>query len=154
MARSFLIFALTAAQFGASSEMSLYLCLSCDGSVCIDGGPSTCNCCGSHNDRDSTFSDERFHQHQDEDCHRSPASWQIVDEPCGCTHLQICRVQAPAVVKPATVTTGPHLDPFAAISPDPNGVTWILLNVADWRSGGSPPRSLPLAVRASVVLRC
>jgi hypothetical protein len=157
MAKALLVLALTVAQLGASSGASLYLCLGHDGSVCIDGGPATCQCCESHEVEEPCCSQEHCHRHHhDEKGDRPWVAWQFARDLCGCTHVQICRLQAPAVTKSGSAKTQLQSDPFAIVAPDAISATCVLTESARWRPGGGAPLapSLKLAVLAAAVLRC
>ena len=98
MPRLFLIASLLAAQAISWNASPVFLCFDGDGEVCIDLGPSSCNCCR--------------HQHGLEDDHASPEQ-RVGDSSCNCTHLQLT-VPWTAVTVTSNVTDSACLSSPAA----------------------------------------
>src|SRR5215471_18342769 len=103
MVKSFLILALVTAQLGAVSGAPLYLCLAEDGSLCIDGGPATCDCCKLAETEDDCCPGDHSHRHEAD----GSSAWQA--DPCGCTHVQISHTQAPVTPGSVSAKSGAEL---------------------------------------------
>ena len=129
-----------------------YLCVESDGSICIDFGSASCDCCHSECPTASDVANEN----NGWSFERLPelsagASLDCAD--CDCIHIQISRPQTP-IVSPATAAQSNRLV-VAYASPA------FLLNTdcstpdAAWLSRPlSSLVPLPQARRLSVVLRC
>jgi hypothetical protein len=83
MPRLILIAGLLAAQAISWNASPIFLCFDADGEVCVDLGPSACNCCR--------------HQHGPEDDDASPGQ-HVSESSCDCQHLQITAPWTPVTL--------------------------------------------------------
>ncbi|MGE5191252.1 MAG: hypothetical protein ACM3U2_02040, partial [Deltaproteobacteria bacterium] len=102
MAKRLLTLVLVAAQSVSWGALPVYLCVAKDGSVCVDLGRESCNCCDENccNESDEHDShsvcDRSAGRDHDEyaagvDVHDAPA----FSDACGCTHYRIVHPRGP-----------------------------------------------------------
>jgi hypothetical protein len=137
---------LAATQLFASSASPLYLCLSADGSACIDFGPETCCCC----------------QHGHEHAHAGTADHDAccdrphVDDPCGCKHVQISEPHSVTRMSDADGSSCTHH--VVSVIAIPCHAVRLVDVISATESGESrcwlhaPPPALSLL--ATVIIRC
>jgi hypothetical protein len=160
MIRSLLSLVLAATHLVTCGAAPLYLCISDDGSMCIDGGPGGCECCGETNsqahDHDACDSACVEREHAAADPASPPAGEYAVVRatPCGCEHLAISGTSAPAIVRASSAEAGKFMatavtsTPLAMVPPRP-----VLAPSADIFEQPSSTLFLSTVLR-SVVLRC
>jgi len=134
MRHAFLIPLLLTGQIISWNAFPLFLCMDCDGSLCIDLGPGSCACCrhGHHWTEDlssilSANGSEHSRSHDSCDRHQPPVT--IEATPCDCTHLQI-------TVAWTAVTVSPEANRFIVLP----SLT-ALVGEGDWERTFSPPRA-------------
>lgn len=102
MFRSLLTLMLVLPQLASASACPLYLCIACDGTVCLDVSPTKCGCCREADDENAASDDECCcgtcnktceHGQLAGDRDESASSVCSVSDPCKCTHLPISRGQ-------------------------------------------------------------
>jgi hypothetical protein len=167
--KSLLILMLAALQVLSGTGAARFLCISRSGSVCIDSGPESCQCCG----HDESCRDEEPDNDEHGCCHNDavtkscdaqkadrPAASEsaiVADETCGCTHISISAGQY-TVVKAAS--TAMELDQFGALLAWASSIglsqdaAFIPTNLSRF---GDPPyaaRSQALSILATIVIRC
>jgi hypothetical protein len=151
MVKMLLSVVLVATQVLSWNVSPLYLCLSADGSLCVDFGPIGCHC-RQHDAAQSKCPGEN------DLCHGQLADWAAdASNPCGCDHIQISQPQAATLVRAVAAPDSPHhvIPPAALLGDLPSGccllATGSLANVP--LSGRDAP-SAALVLLASVVIQC
>jgi hypothetical protein len=160
MAKSLLSLALIVMQLLSWSASPLYLCLSSDGSVCVDLGPDACECC-KHSAVESETCDATHescadHNHgMPENQGTSLASFSVGD-PCGCTHVQISQPQSPTLNRSSARADISHSVIFL-ITMHCNLVPAVASPPIGQATALSPAHHVPsmrLTVLATIVIRC
>jgi hypothetical protein len=160
MIRSLLSLVLAATHLVTCGAAPLYLCISDDGSMCIDSGPAGCECCSETNaeahDHDACDSAciGREHAAVAPASHPAAEYALVPAAPCGCEHLAISGSSAPAIVRASSAEVGEFSAPavthafLATVPPLP-----VLAPSADIFEQPSSTLFLSTVLR-SVVLRC
>lgn len=152
MVKTLLSFVLVATQALSWNASPLYLCLSADGSICLDFGSANCGGCR-HDAADGASCAADACPH---DGHHActPATAADVD-PCGCEHIQISEPQAATLARTAAAPDSPRWEvpPTAAPADGARGCSLFAAQSAR----ASCPLDTPspaLVSLASVVMRC
>jgi hypothetical protein len=161
MANLLLSLALVVTQFLSWGAAPRFLCVSDDGSVCIDAGPQACGCChDEHAEHAVAGCDQRHHDDHALVCDATP-HWTdathalALSDPCECRHIELSAVCAPAIVRGSERS---HSDQSGALPAAAHAATPLLpvdasLVVAE--VAAPPGSTLYLSsILGSVVLRC
>src|SRR6266404_5708292 len=93
MGRSLLALILVVTQVVPWTASPLFLCLGCDGSVCLDGGPAACTCCRDHeHDEDACCgggADNERHEHGPSRVPNDRRREWVSDADCDCAHVLV-----------------------------------------------------------------
>ena len=162
MVKPLLTILLALVQVTAFSRAPLYLCVSSDGTVCVDLGPDFCDCCH----HESTADDHHgcsagcdHHEHSASDVCRLHQEGPVADDslataPCDCTHIGLAARQEAAIVR-ADVDRDQHQSWLASA---PLCLTAERVPGSNAFAERTVDRSLAptcsLALLATVVLRC
>lgn len=164
MTKTLLSAVLVATQVLSWQASPLYLCLSADGSMCVDFGPSGCHCrdasghagC-SHEHHACTASDREHAVCEHGCCEHGQLAESDQANPCGCDHIQISEPQAATRVRVVVAPDAPHLvmpptalpsQPVSSFSFAADGTCALALS-----SGRASPNPTHVLL-ASVVIQC
>jgi hypothetical protein len=149
-------------QVTAWGRAPLYLCVSGDGTVCVDLGPDLCDCCHHESPADSEHACSAgcdHHEHAAGDVCGQQQEAQVADDslatdPCDCTHIGLAARQDPAIVR-ANVDHDHDPSSFASL-PLAVSAERLPLTIAFAERAIDRPLtpSYSLALLATVVLRC
>ncbi len=152
MAKFVLTLWLATAQFLSGIAAPVYLCLGCDGSVCIDLGKSNCVCDAHCEHDDHALDAGRVWQSAEHALAAEASARQFAHDAnsCDCTHVQISCAAPRAVLRAATDGVGAPLAPapLALGLQSPRG---SFANRAFESNNGA---ASPLCLTDAVVLRC
>lgn len=158
-----LLMTLIAMQLLSAGVSPMYLCLGCNGSVCLDGGPESCEGCtvSCRQEADAECSCHSAaacgHDHE-ESLATNPlaAEWTSVEGPCCCTHLPISVARAPNLtssrVKFDATKFHACFSHWTCITATSDDLAWVRCQLRDKPAG--PPVSYALRVLSTVNLRC
>ena len=153
MVKLLLSVVLVATQVVSWNASPLYLCMSADGSICLDFGPESCDCCR-HDAAQSECSSghDPCHDHGQSDDSAADES-----DPCGCGHIQISQPQAATLVRIVAAPDCSHRSiPPAALHSDwaPGCCLSAARASAHGPLRGRDSPSATLILLASVVIQC
>ena len=162
MVKPLLIILLALVQVTAWGRAPLYLCVSNDGTVCVDLGPDFCDCCH----HESTADDHHgcsagcdHHEHSASDVCRLHQEGPVADDslataPCDCTHIGLAARQEAAIVR-AHVERDHHQSSLASLPLCRSAEQLPMVITFAERAIDRPlMASSSLALLATVVLRC
>jgi hypothetical protein len=156
MIRVLLSTVMVATQLLSWNASPRYLCHSEDGSICVDLGPATCDCCRHEAAQTPPADDHQGCAHHEGCAHHDggnvPRAASLV--PCGCTHVQLSETQNATRARAAAAPDAHRLVlPLAFAA---QGVHSCLAARGDAAPPWHPPDQCAenLAHLASVVLRC
>jgi len=145
MSKFLLIATLATTQLFSGSMGTLFLCVGEDGSVCLDRGEESCDCCQDAHDHDHCSPEEPT---------ESAVLTTAPCDPCGCTHIQISQAQERSLSKAASrMPTSRSLSLDLLPGEVPVGMNaWTN---SDWTRFIHPPAvPFELAFLATTILRC
>lgn len=124
MARLLFILMLVTTQLLSGSGGSVYLCVSNDGTCCIDSGPASCTCCDKEDQHEVCADGCCVHEagsyvgHQCDDLMpESDQSPLLVGDPCRCTHLLISAEPPTCVSRISAASDCQRIAQLAALVP-------------------------------------
>jgi hypothetical protein len=105
--KPFLTLLLVLVQLTAWGRAPLYLCVSSDGTVCVDLGPDFCDCCGHEPGADGDHACSAGCEHHDHSASDVCGAHQegqagndsLATAPCDCTHIGLAARQEAAIVR-------------------------------------------------------
>jgi hypothetical protein len=139
------------------SAAPLFLCVSGNGSVCVDAGPEACDCCDeADSDHCTTVGCEHQHDHDAElaaEEHRcADTGTHSLSSGCGCRHLQLS--QGSVIASRGTTSHDVDLQPIRAGLPFAVAILPTLTGHAGLEAGPTFPAFFAAHVVGSVMLRC
>jgi hypothetical protein len=155
MVKMLLSAVLVATQVLSWNASPLFLCMSADGSICVDFGPDGCACC-QHDavEAPCTSHHDACHEHDHGQLDDSAAD---ESDPCGCDHIQISEPQAATLARAVAAPDSPHqvIPPAALLSLRTSGCCLSAIGgLAHVPLSGHDVPSAALVLLASVVIQC